>query len=450
MKPSRLSFLICLALLPPAWAAEGMAAAEKPVLRLSMSEAVEIALGVDGNARVRAAREIMRQAEARSSQARAALLPNIDASVGQLSQTRNLEAFGLRIQLPVPGVSIPAFVGPFNVFDARVTAAQSLFDMAAIQRYRASRAGTGLAQAEKESAEDQTRDLAAKSYLNAQRAAAALKEARANLALSEALVRLAENQKAAGTGTGIEVTRARVQLSHQRQRLLAAENGLNRARFQLLRVMGLDLDVALELTENLGLPPTEKPAPATALEAALAARADWRAGELRREGARLQASAVKLERLPSVGFFADYGSIGSGPGNALPTRSYGVQVRVPLFDGGRRDARRAESDSLLRQEEIRMADLRRQIDFEIRTALDSLSSAELQVKAAEEGLALAETELAQAERRYRAGMGSSIEVTDAQTRLERARENRIEALFGYNAARLDLGTATGTIREMTR
>jgi len=39
-------------------------------------------------------------------------------------------------------------------------------------------------------------------------------------------------------------------------------------------------------------------------------------------------------------------------------------------------------------------------------------------------------------------------VTDAQTRLERARENRIAALFNYNQARLDLGTATGTIGAM--
>jgi outer membrane protein len=45
-------------------------------------------------------------------------------------------------------------------------------------------------------------------------------------------------------------------------------------------------------------------------------------------------------------------------------------------------------------------------------------------------------------------MGNSIEVTDAQTRLERARENRILALFNYSLARIDLNTAMGTIQQI--
>jgi hypothetical protein len=81
-------------------------------------------------------------------------------------------------------------------------------------------------------------------------------------------------------------------------------------------------------------------------------------------------------------------------------------------------------------------------------ALDSLHSAEEQTKVAEAGFALAQSEFTQARRRYEAGVASSLEVTDAQTRLERARNNRIAALFNHNVARIDLGQATGTIRAM--
>jgi outer membrane protein TolC len=81
-------------------------------------------------------------------------------------------------------------------------------------------------------------------------------------------------------------------------------------------------------------------------------------------------------------------------------------------------------------------------------ALDALRSTEEQVRVAEEGLTLAEEEVAQAQRRYQAGVTSSLEVTDAGTRLERARENRINALVAYNAARLDLGQAMGAVRQM--
>src|SRR5207245_6589111 len=137
------------------------------------------------------------------------------------------------------------------------------------------------------------------------------------------------------------------------------------------------------------------------------------------------------------------GSIGSAATNALPTREYGVSLRVPIFDGGRREGKRAESESQLRQERIRTADLKDQIDLDVRLAVDALESAEDEVKVAAEGVTLAENELAQARRRVEAGVAISLEVADAQTRLARARENQIVALFHHEQARIDLAQATG-------
>jgi len=423
-------------------------AAAKPTLQLSLKQAVDIALSPEGNARVQIAEELIRQAQARSAQARAALLPNVDSSVSQQSQTRNLAAFGIRISLPVPGFTFPTFVGPFNVFDARATASQTVFDLSSIRRLQASRAGVTQAEAERESTQDQVRGQVARAYLAALRAQASVETAKANVELSEALLKLANDQKAAGTGTGIEVTRAKVQLANEKQKLLVAENDLTKAHLQLLRVMGLNLDATVELTERLSYTPVPGVTAQQAMQVALESRADWKAQAKREETARLNQSATRLERVPSLSLFADYGSIGSSIDHAIPTRTYGFAVRFPVFDGGRRDARRAESSSQLRQEGIHTRDLRAQIELDIRLALDSLRSADEQVKTAGEGLALSENELAQAQRRYKAGMGSSIEVTDAQTRLERARDNRILALFNYSMARIDLNTAMGTIRQM--
>jgi outer membrane protein TolC len=185
-----------------------------------------------------------------------------------------------------------------------------------------------------------------------------------------------------------------------------------------------------------------------ALAVALESRSDLKAQAKREQSARLSYSGVKMERLPSLAGFADYGSIGTSINNALPTRTYGLALRVPIFDGGRRDARRGESQSLYEQERLRSADLRQQIELELRLALDGLHSSADQFKVAEEGLAQAKDELDRARRRYEAGMASSLEVTDAQTRLARARDNQIAALDLYNRARIDLGQATGTIRQM--
>ena len=70
------------------------------------------------------------------------------------------------------------------------------------------------------------------------------------------------------------------------------------------------------------------------------------------------------------------------------------------------------------------------------------------MKVSQEGLALAEDELAHARRRYQAEVGRDLEVADAQDRLARARDNQTEALFNYGLARIDLYAAMGTIRRM--
>ena len=86
--------------------------------------------------------------------------------------------------------------------------------------------------------------------------------------------------------------------------------------------------------------------------------------------------------------------------------------------------------------------------LDVRLALDALHSAEEQVKVAREGLELAENELTQARRRYDAGVAIGVEVTDAQTRLERARDNQTQAIYSYNVGRLDLAQAMGAVRRM--
>jgi outer membrane protein TolC len=185
-----------------------------------------------------------------------------------------------------------------------------------------------------------------------------------------------------------------------------------------------------------------------AKDKALKQRPDLQAQQDREATARLNASATKLERLPSLSAFADYGSIGTGFDQARPTRTYGVSLRVPIFDGGRRDARRTESASQYRVETVKTRDMKEQIELDIRLALDSLKSAEEQVQVARDGLDLARNELEQAQRRYEAGVTTGIEVTDAQTRLERAQDNMTAALYGHNLARIDLAQAMGNVRSL--
>ena len=423
-------------------------------LVLSLKRAVELAIAPEGNAQMQIAGESLRQARARSDEARAALLPDLSSSVSYRNQTVNLSADGLRFNIPtVQGFTFafPTLVGPFGVMDARISGSLNLFDFSSIRRFQAARSGTSAAQSDVASTEEEVAARVARAYLLGIRADADVETARANANLSQAVLDQAESQKRAGTGTGIEITRAKVQLANDQQRLLVAENARRSAHLQLLRAMDVGLDIELELTDKLGYVPLDKITLEKARAQALAGRPDLKAQQQRETSARLSASATKLERLPSLGLFGDYGSIGSSLiNNSLPTRTYGLTLQVPVFDGGRLDARRAEAASQYRVETVRTKDLKQQIELDVRLALDALHSAEEQVTVAREGLELSENELAQARRRYESGVTNSLEVTDAQTRLERARDNQTQALYNYNVARIDLEQAMGNVTSTVR
>jgi outer membrane protein TolC len=331
--------------------------------------------------------------------------------------------------------------------DARVTGSQNVFDFSTIRRYQASKVGVTAARSDADATQEQVASQVARAYLAAVKGDADVETALANVTLSEALLKQSENEKEAGTGTGIEITRAKVQLANDRQRLLVAQNARHSAHLQLLRAMNMRLDTELELTDKLHYIPVDAVTMDAAKAQALKERPDLRAQQDREANARLSASATRLERLPSVSAFGDYGDIGTSLTNSVPTRSVGFSLKVPLFDGGRRDARREESASEYRAESVRTYDLKEQIELDVRLALDSLQSADQQVKVAQEGLDLANNELTQARRRVDAGVAISVEVTDAQTRLERARDNTTDALYNYNLARLDLAQAVGRVRS---
>jgi outer membrane protein TolC len=121
---------------------------------------------------------------------------------------------------------------------------------------------------------------------------------------------------------------------------------------------------------------------------------------------------------------------------------------VPIFDGGQREGRISETRSRMRQESIRMKDVSDQITLEVRSALLTLDSSTQQVAVAEKGIELAMKELTFARDRFAAGLATNIEVTNGQTSVARARDNLIEALFRFNASRINLARAKGELEQI--
>lgn len=417
-------------------------------MQLSLRQAIETALSPDGNAAVQLAKESGVVAEAQGRQTRAALLPTVNGSIREQRQLANVAALGVQVQIG----GVPVLLGndAFSTFDARVAAEQTIFDWNAVRLTQASHAAVRSSKADLKNTQEATVSRVARSYFAALRADALLEAAASDISLAEALAKLADDRLSAGKGIAIEATRARSQLAHARQRLLAAQNESFRAKLQLCRDVGLEPDGRIVLTDQLGLSKADEPTVEAALKTALQARPDLRAQEERGRQAELLHGAARAASLPSVYGYADYGPLGLTPEKAIETYTVGVGLKIPVFDGGRREARRAETLSLARQEQIREKDLRAQIELEVRESFEGLRVAAAQVEAAEQGVSLAEEELAQARRRYEEGLSTSLDIVEGQNRLERARDERIAALYAHNLARIEVAHATGDIMQIIR
>jgi len=421
-------------------------------LRLSFADAVRLASGEVPVVALATLRT--NEADARVRQARAALLPSLAVSGAWLNRTFNSKSLGIDFSFPLPSggtASLPDLIGPFNNYDARFSVTQTLFDWSSVRRVRAAGAQADGSRAERGVTVETSVLAAAIAYVRAVRAQAVVGARQADSAIAAELVGLAEAQRAAGVSPAIDVTRAQAQLATAQGLLLVAKNQLDRGRIDVTRALGLDPATPLAFADSLApsLGAADVPVQRdSSIAAALANRPELLAEAARAAAARQTGSAIRAERLPRLELAGDYGVNGRTVPKAIATRDIAVQVSVPILDGFRREARLDEQDAVVRESQVREADLRRQIAAEVDAALLDLGSAQAQQLVAREQLRLAESELSQARERFKAGVAGNIDVITAQTGLIRARDTEIDARFAAATARISLARAAGVARTL--
>ena len=415
-------------------------------IHLTLGEAVRLA--AQQNTAVQSARYRVEAAQARVTQSRSDLLPNVSGLATERRSTLN-SAAAFPIELPIPGIDPNgSILGPLDVFDARARLSQSVFDPAALARVKSAKTNVAAAGAGVGQSADVAAATAANAYLGVLRADAVYEARLQDSTLAADLLRIAQDQLKAGTGVALDVTRARSQLTGARTQLIVARNDRDRTRIDLARSLSLPL-VNLELADSLAsLPLNVATTEQAALDAAFKGRSDLRALELQAQAARQQASAIRMEALPTVGVLADYGVSQRNGRSFLPTYDLGVSLSVPIFDGFRREGRIEEQTSAARDLENRARDLRVQVEADVRTAVLNLASSAEAVAAARERLALAEQEVSQARERFQAGVAGNADVITAALSLNAARTLLVDALTSYQASRVALARAQGVISTL--
>ena len=429
----------------PAAPAQGVAQDTALSHPLSLGDAARLA--GRRSASVREARFRTAQAEARVTQSRADLLPDISALALGNGRSFNTATFGV----PFPGFDPNgSVISGVNTMDVRGRASLNLVDFSAIGRIRGARSSARASAASAASAAEDAATNAALAYLDTQRADAQLAARQADSALADSLVSIAESQLAAGVGVALDVTRARAQMASVRAQLIVARNARDRTRLELVRALGLPLGTPVRLADSLAsLPVVDTlPGEAAAIARAMEHRPDLRAADAQLVAARQGVRAIAAERLPTLSVFGDEGWIGVNMNHMLNTYDWGLQISIPIFDGFHREGRIEEQRAAASEIDVRRRDLRQQAAIEVRSALLDLASARQEMSAARERLDLAEQELAQATDRFRAGVAGNADVITATLALNGSRNLMIDALTSYQTARVALAHAEGSVTEI--
>ncbi len=410
-----------------------------PPATLELSLRGALAAAVENNPDVLLYKERIEAARGQMQAQLGAMLPNFSSNVRQSRQTVFQGTFGLS----------PVRSDPFSIFDARVSASQNLLSVSLIQRWRASREMLHVSEAESESRKFDTMASVALTYMEGLKAMGMLKMPEANQQVMNDLLGLIKQRQRVGVATGLDVARLDAQLAGERQQISVSQYAIQSAKLNLLNLLALPYETPVTLTDELRPDVLNPPAAQAAVDEALTQRPEVVAQAKRVRASELTYSSITGERLPSLVAQGDYGLIGNRWGNTLDTYNMALLLQVPIFDGGQREGRIAESRSQLRQDALRLQLILNHVKMEVHDAMAGLTAARDQVDIAQAGMRSASKELELARERYAVITASShFELTNALTAVARARENLVEALFQLNAGRVNFARATGSLNQL--
>lgn len=257
----------------------------------------------------------------------------------------------------------------------------------------------------------------------------------------------AEARYRVGTATPADRLQARTAHAQAVLNRIGADGAVKTAQGTLANVIGIDPTRPLELAP---LPPAD---PSTGFETDIARliadartrRPDLAAAEAQFRAAQANIEAAKAAHLPtlSLGVGAGRSQIAGQP--AYDSSSIGLTLNIPLFSGFATTYKVRTAEAQADLQAARREQVRLQVALDVWNAYANLATATQSVKTAGELLESATQSERVAAGRYRAGVGSILDLLSAQAALANARQQRIQAGTSWFVSRTTLAQAMGTL-----
>ena len=323
---------------------------------------------------------------------------------------------------------------------ARVSLSQLLFDFG--KNYASTEVARRLAEVALEDTE-----------LQRQLVTQTVKEAFTNINFAQRLIRVNEqalqraelNLRSArgffevGTRPKSDVTRAEVDVANARVDVIRARNAERLARVALATAMGLPAATPLQIEDNLIYEPISMD-PVRLLEEALRQRPESRQAKLQADAADSRVRRAFRDFFPDITGGGFYGGARS---DLSEIWELNVNLSWSIYDGGNRIARYREARANFEAAQARVRSTGLDISREVEQAQSNVIESQERIQAAQVAVASAQENFRLAQGRFDAGVGTILELTDAQLALTQAQNTEAQALADYRIALARLDRATG-------
>ncbi|MCG3119563.1 MAG: Outer membrane protein TolC [bacterium] len=401
---------------------------------LTLEHAVTLAL--QHHPALKAAQASVHASSAALTQARAAYFPAVNLST---STTRTEGAF-------VFNPSFPPRDQRYTNYVVSLQAQQTLYDFGKTgDRVAANENFAAAAALDADAARQNVIANVKLAYLNYIQTARVVKVNAEAVAQAEQHLVRAKAFYSVGKRPEFDVTNSEVDLANAKVNLIRGRNLQQLAKVQLENAMGVHPATNYSVSESFVIPPLH-PTLDSAKTIAFAQRSELRSARARLQANQAFVAAAWNQHLPTLSASGSY--IWSAFDFPLFSRwNAGVTLSLPVFQGFNISAQVQQAKANADVAQANFEVLIENITLEVEQVYLSLQEANERIAAASKLVEQAEQNLKLAEARYNSGVGSPIEITDAQLSRSNARITQIQAQYDYNSALVRLRLAMGIAEQ---
>ncbi|MDR7131285.1 outer membrane protein TolC [Algoriphagus sp. 4150] len=276
----------------------------------------------------------------------------------------------------------------------------------------------------------------------------------ANLTRTNALLRETEAMYEAGFVEKLDVSRIKVQSNNLKTELEKNEVAVAVSKELLKLNMGLPESIEIELTQDLSSLSNEAEI-LKMLSQSNTNRVEVDQVITNRDLAKLDLKNNQIQYMPQISAFGTFQRV-SGAENMgsifqsdrwFSSSFVGLRMSIPIFDGLNKSFRIQQSRLKVNQLENQLFFMEQNVALELFQARKMLQNSLRTLVVQEENMELAREVFEMTKIKYNEGVGSNLEVVEANSTLEEAESNYFSALYDALIAKVDLEKALGILQE---